>query len=345
MLYIQTVQERGLTGNEPQDLVRIQDYDGRQKGPGPRTIFRFKGIPSIDHFPEFIVEDQGVNFMLLNGSPLADERAGRAASMPGIFRLDLKTMKCAALLLGDKSFNVMERLNILNGEFAALRTDIELALRSTLEYGWDVIRVSIADGSLAPVRSYARGRPCFLTTGMRPVSRWGELKTLEMGKSKGYEREWNLLRDNGSVIDNAIDDLIGITPDAETVFFTKQESIDGATSSTLWVYRPENRTTKRISESVGHSFRVSADSLRYGFLFVSYDTEPGRGRYVQTQVRKASIFDVDGKPLTEFVFEKPIDAHALDWDIDAEILAYYNEQEAKIVVQRLNGEVISALNP
>lgn len=288
---------------------------------------------------------------LLFGGILLEHDERRSQRKPGIISFDPGTMTCRTVASADDTLVHMGEFNIVNGRFPAIRVEPKRAMETAGEKGWDEVIVSLQDGRIEGVPREAIGMPSFLLSNGHFVSQWGALT--ELKRYGGWERHSNLLLDNGTAVDESVDELIGITPDTQHVFFTKLEAVNGATASTLWTYNPESGSTKRIGDFVGQRLRVSADSRRYGFLVVSEKRVPGvkrwpgivnfRGRH--PVLHRARIFDIEGNRLQEFAFEHPIEARVWDWDIDAEILAYYNETGHRIVVQRLNGEVLSVLKP
>ncbi len=240
--------------------------------------------------------------------------------------------------------------------------------------------LSLNGKSSIELKDKYRGYNTFVLSNGDIVSQWGPNNLLFKEQSGVPITEFwhhdNWLLHNGEVVDDMLFELVAITPDTRYVFYSrfgaplpeeytlwqmrKQLALPPRlwSSFTLWVYEPATGKRWEVLDEPAWSLRVSRDSRRYGVLKVSYKYEPSpedwvghvdfygaRGDRGRITINGATVFDLEGNALEEFDFEEPIVTRAWDWDIDAKIIAYYDEASRQIVVKRLTGEIISELAP
>lgn len=234
---------------------------------------------------------------------------------------------------------------------------------------------------LVELKDDNRGYSQFLLANGDIVSQWGptvaEFKECDLnGPLTEFSHRDNWLCHNGKTVDDRLLELLAVTPDTEHVFYNRLPSCpdsgsftywgvrkstdfpDETRSCALWVYEPLTGKQWQLSDTPGWSLRVSRDSRRYGTLDVSCEREPVPEDWVNlidlygpggdrglVRINGAAVFDLQGNVLRQFSLQHPVETRAWDWDIDAEVLAYYDDYEDRIVVQRLSGQVISVLDP
>ena len=228
------------------------------------------------------------------------------------------------------------------------------------------------------LRDDLRGYSSFVIADGSIVSHWGptivrnktqngDLKLTEMV----YAGNW--LCHDGKVVDDLLQNLLAVTPDTKHVFYSRwkskedlpdvylwqspgTDSYEELKPTSLWVYEPESGLKHQVLADVGIAVRVSRDSARFGILDGVIDIPPSphfwspelqgcRGNRNAARIAGARIFDLGAHVLEEFTFGEPIVTRAYDWDIDAKILAYYDEASQQIVVKSLTDEIISKLEP
>ena len=144
-----------------------------------------------------------------------------------------------------------------------------------------------------------------------------------------------------SVVEEACDEVFGVTPDGRHVFYAPHPDSDEATGATLWVFDSESKTKRKLSDWVGHKFRVCMDSRRFGFI----ETVPAGKTDGKPQLAGARVLNLTGQQVDRKLLPSPINAIACDWSPDYMELAYYDDARNKVIICGFDGALIDELDP
>lgn len=263
---------------------------------------------------------------------------GRRDVLNSLWQFDPLTMECRELVRGGAETGVfcLDCYNILGNCFAAGWLDMGDQPSNLFE----TVIVSAETGATEPAPDYVRNvrDGVFLLQKGRLV--WASCE------DDNSDAPGMLYVDNEAAADGVIN-LMGITPDATTVFFSRRSLVDGATTATLWACDAESFETSKLSDWVGdrETFKVGVRSDVLGFL----DVEKGQRRQdlpgCVRIVRGAKVFSAKGEPRKEIKLERAIVANAWDWDVDLMEMVHYDAESREIVIHRLDGQLIARFAP
>jgi len=297
--------------------------------------------------PVKFFRDPFPSFFMCNGSPGVPltgylwrfSKANEVQLNPEwLWWMDLRSLEARSLREWGVPFSRFSAFNAVDSVFPALWWK-RYARRNSGFLGEPdrkdrvLVLMSIEDGT----HKISEVSPCASSCGF--VLKDG--KTL-LHQGYGGREQFYLLKGGQRVLYD-VNRGLGATPDASRVFFTKPERIGNGTKESLWYYDTNDGSKGKLIDFVGHTFRVSQDSSRVGFLYANDRVGTHQSRW--DPISGAKTFGLDGNLVREFKFDLPVEASVFDWDPEWEVIFSFHPRDGKIIVRRLNGEVLARIAP
>lgn len=258
--------------------------------------------------------------------------------LTSLWEVDPTSLRCREVIRGSENSGVvcLEHYNILDGRFPAMFIDVDPSQSDPDKVVTVVVSIETGGIEHAPGHVHPDREGTFLLNNGRIV--WAE-------SDAHQENDPGILYEDDRAVADGVMEVLGITADTGRVLFSKLSLKHPEDGPHLWSYDVATGRKMKLLDWVGDQSKVGVATGNIGFLKTRQRArESGRSESPKLVVG-AEVYNTDGELLQSVVLPKAVSHKLSDWDVDLMEMVHYDPESHKIVIQKLDGGVITSFTP